>query len=747
GAADGLGTYKVDASNNVSRVADWYMTNPAVNGDKLNFIEYEYNGDQPILEWDGINDPETLPYQTDNYQTTGAFCKLGDKFIVTAKHKTAGVGKELYLYDPTDASGPQLLLDINLTGDGNPDDFIVVGDKVFFKSTQSFFDWTHVPKFWSESDLYETDGTITGTVKVETVNSAIDKLNMDILGELNGKLLLSASVDGDAELCSYDPVAGTFTTLSDIPSNGAASTGMFFDTNNILDGWIYYGGGHLPTGAIYADRYLYRTNGTDVELLDTVASAVSEVAIYNSKVYFKALMPGVSKLADGTLGTSGFELMVYDPNSLISNNAFLADLTIAATTIDGFDKYNTKYEMALPEGTPAPEISGVAEDAANATLAITQASFPGTATIVVTAEDGTTSNTYTVEFRIASTVSSLSDLTIDGTQVDGFSTETLIYNVVLPADHSADLIPAVVGTATDENATVAVTDPAAIPGTTTIVVTAEDGTTTSTYTINFTIAPPSTVSSLSDLTIDGVQVDGFSTETLIYNVVLPADHSADLIPVVVGTATDENASVEVTNPDAIPGTTTIVVTAEDGTTETTYTIEFRAASTVSSLSDLTIDDVQVDDFDAATLTYFVDLPSGHSTDLIPVVVGIPTDENATVVVNNPDAIPDITTVVVTAEDGTTETTYSIVFTIAPTAVYELESNSNFKVYPTVSNKHFNVELGQKGGSVKVFNTLGEMVLSKTFYNSEAQINIEQNGMYLMLISNGTKKATFKIFKN
>ncbi|MEN8122659.1 MAG: hypothetical protein ABFS35_20125, partial [Bacteroidota bacterium] len=82
GAADGLGTYKVDASNNVSRVADWYMTNPAVNGTKLNFIEYEYGGDQPILEWDGINDPETLPNQTDNYQTTGDFCKLGDKFIV-----------------------------------------------------------------------------------------------------------------------------------------------------------------------------------------------------------------------------------------------------------------------------------------------------------------------------------------------------------------------------------------------------------------------------------------------------------------------------------------------------------------------------------------------------------------------------------------------------------------------------------------------------------------------------------------
>ncbi len=85
------------------------------------------------------------------------------------------------------------------------------------------------------------------------------------------------------------------------------------------------------------------------------------------------------------------------------------------------------------------------------------------------------------------------------------------------------------------------------------------------------------VATLSDLQIDGVTVTGFSPQTLNYEVALAAD--ADL-PVVTATATDANAEVDVTNVSAVPGEAKIVVTAEDGETVETYSVNFTVISHV-----------------------------------------------------------------------------------------------------------------------------------------------------------------------
>jgi len=78
---------------------------------------------------------------------------------------------------------------------------------------------------------------------------------------------------------------------------------------------------------------------------------------------------------------------------------------------------------------------------------------------------------------------SLSDLTIDGTTISGFSPLETNYDVFLPGGTTT--VPSVVVTPTDPSATSVVTDATSIPGTTSILITAEDGTTTSTVTINF----------------------------------------------------------------------------------------------------------------------------------------------------------------------------------------------------------------------------------------------------------------------
>ena len=80
----------------------------------------------------------------------------------------------------------------------------------------------------------------------------------------------------------------------------------------------------------------------------------------------------------------------------------------------------------------------------------------------------------------------LSDLQVDGTTIDGFSSEVYSYDRELP--FGTTIVPTVTATTTDTNANHVVNDALALPGTTEVVVTAEDGTTQQTYSVNFTVA-------------------------------------------------------------------------------------------------------------------------------------------------------------------------------------------------------------------------------------------------------------------
>ena len=92
-----------------------------------------------------------------------------------------------------------------------------------------------------------------------------------------------------------------------------------------------------------------------------------------------------------------------------------------------------------------------------------------------------------LNYASAETVSeddiSLADLTIDGTTIAGFSSQASNYDITLSS--GTTVVPSVVATPTNSNATIVITDAASIPGTTTVAITAEDGTTTNTVSINF----------------------------------------------------------------------------------------------------------------------------------------------------------------------------------------------------------------------------------------------------------------------
>ncbi len=84
--------------------------------------------------------------------------------------------------------------------------------------------------------------------------------------------------------------------------------------------------------------------------------------------------------------------------SILNDDATLADLSVDGETIEGFNKDILDYTLVLNNTEPLPVVGATSEDA-NATILISQTTtVPGNATVVITAEDGTTQLDYTIHF-------------------------------------------------------------------------------------------------------------------------------------------------------------------------------------------------------------------------------------------------------------------------------------------------------------------------------------------------------------
>ncbi|MDP4095047.1 MAG: S-layer homology domain-containing protein, partial [Bacillota bacterium] len=99
----------------------------------------------------------------------------------------------------------------------------------------------------------------------------------------------------------------------------------------------------------------------------------------------------------------------------------------------------------------------------------------------------------------------------------------------------------------------------------------------------------STDATLNSLTVNGTAVTGFAAATYTYSVVLPA--GTTVVPVVAAAVSNTNAKTVVTQAASLPGAATVAVTAADGATKLTYTINFTVGTqkdTDATLSAITI---------------------------------------------------------------------------------------------------------------------------------------------------------------
>ena len=398
-----------------------------------------------------------------------------------------------------------------------------------------------------------------------------------------------------------------------------------------------------------------------------------------------------------------------------NSNANLSNLVLSAGALNpAFAPNTTSYAVSAPNTTTTTTVTPTTQ-ASNATVMVNGTTVPSGSpsgpiplnvgpnpiTVKVTAHDGTTMKTYTVTVtRAASTNADLSNLTLSvGTLSPPFSSGVTSYTASVANSNSSITVTP---TVQQPNATVKVngvsvpsgspSGPISLnvgPNPINVVVTAQDGTTMKTYTVTVTRAASSNAN-LSNLSLSsGALNPAFDPNTTSYTAgVSNSTTSITVTP----TVQQPNATVKVNGvsvPSGSPSspislnvgmnTITTVVTAQDGMTMKTYTVVVtRASSSNANLSNLTLSAAALNEpFNSNTTSYTANVSNATTSTTVTPTVQEP---NASVKVNGvsvpsgnpsgPIALnvgPNPINVVVTAQDGTTMKTYTVVVTRAGSA--------------------------------------------------------------------------------
>ncbi len=432
------------------------------------------------------------------------------------------------------------------------------------------------------------------------------------------------------------------------------------------------------------------------------------------------VVPIVVTSKDG-LASKTYSLTI---NEAQSSNSNLAGLALSNGTLSpAFATITTSYTASEPNITSfitvtptladpnaTVQVNGTAVLSGKASHAIALSVGPNTITIVVTAQNGTTTKTYTITVtRIGASNANLTAIGPSITPLNpSFTSSMTNYTINAPNTAATITVKPVTG---DPNATIkvngtsvtsgTVSQPIALAeGTTTpinLVVTAQDGATTKTYTITVTRAP-SIDPTLSNISLNnGTLVPAFAPGKTSYTAgVLNTVSNLKLTP----TSTDGNATIKVNGTIVASGTAsgaialnvgtniiTTVVTAQNGTTTKTYTITVtRALSSDASLSNILLSAGTLSPVFAKTSTsYTVSVPNTTtSITLTPTT----TNGNATMKVNG-TAVSSGTpsgqitlnvgqntiSILVSAQDGATTKTYTISVTRVPSINASLASMS------------------------------------------------------------------------
>ena len=307
-----------------------------------------------------------------------------------------------------------------------------------------------------------------------------------------------------------------------------------------------------------------------------------------------------------------------------SSDATLKALSLSGINLGTFRAATTSYSVqvanSVSQATVTPtlndsgasyviKLGGVTDADGTVSLAVGS----NVITVVVTAEDTTTTRTYTVTVTRAapttpeqlSSDAALSALTLSGVNFGTFDSTTISYsarvansvsqtNVTPTVNHTGASYVIKLGGVTDADGSVSLSVGKNVI---TVKVTAEDDSTTKTYTVTVTrSAPFATDATLSALTLSGVDFGTFASRTTFYTAsvansvsltnVTPTLNDSDASYVIkLGGVTDSDGTVTLAVGSNV---ITVEVTAEDDSTKKTYTVTVTRAATSISEPDLAV---------------------------------------------------------------------------------------------------------------------------------------------------------------
>ena len=192
-----------------------------------------------------------------------------------------------------------------------------------------------------------------------------------------------------------------------------------------ITGNTYVHGAIAETAVSYSGFSFYWSSPIDYgqhhqsRITDLIAGGVSGAKGYASEPYLAAMAdPNILfnrytsgyNMADSFYAASNYigwkDVVIGDPKMVIippSTDATLSSLTSSSGTLSpAFNSSTISYSVVLPIGTSAvPTVSAIATDLDAATSTTQVASVTGSATVLVTAQDETTTKTYTINFSVA----------------------------------------------------------------------------------------------------------------------------------------------------------------------------------------------------------------------------------------------------------------------------------------------------------------------------------------------------------
>ena len=334
-----------------------------------------------------------------------------------------------------------------------------------------------------------------------------------------------------------------------------------------------------------------------------------------------------------------------------STNSKLAAITLDGKLIEGFNPELLTYTVNLPIGTTKLPVIAFEKGDQYQTVTVENGGFDAPTKITVKSQSGA-QTIYRITFVIAqSSISTLKDIQLDGVSIVGFDPIKTSYKVEL--SQGTTVAPKITYVKGDDYQTVTLTE-GGLTGVTRIVVKAQSGAVT-TYTIEFVVVKSSN-STLNAIMLDGVLIEGFTSDVTTYNVTLP--RGTTKLPEITWTPGDASQTIRIAE-GGVNGETKITVKAQTGDI-TVYSIVFKVETNSNvNLRDIKIGGVSIPNFNSQTTDYIFELPAGTTT--LPEITYVKGDEAQNVSVTR-GGVNGVTQILVRAEDGTTRV-YTITFSV------------------------------------------------------------------------------------